>query len=65
MCACVGENRFEDIEDLVQDGLITLYLYRHNATQTMQEGQLETMARRKRAEKKLKNLKRSPGKYVC
>ena len=27
----VGENHYEDIEDLVADGLITLYMEEHNA----------------------------------
>ena len=27
----IGENHYEDIEDLVADGLITLYMEEHNA----------------------------------
>lgn len=58
----IGENRFESLEDLVQDGLITLYLQRHNVAQTMHEGQMQSMLRRKVAEKKLRLLKRTHGK---
>jgi hypothetical protein len=58
----LGENTFENLEDLVQDGLITLYLQRHNVAQAMHEGQMQSMVRRKRAEKKLKLLKRTHGK---
>ena len=59
---CVGENAFESLEDLVQDGLITLFLQRHNVAQTMHEGQVQSIVRRKKAEKKLKQLKRTHGK---
>lgn len=59
---CIGENTFESLEDLVQDGLITLYLQHHNVAQTMHEGQMQSMVRRKKEEKKLKSLKRTHGK---
>ena len=58
----IGENRFESFEDLVQDGVIILYLQHHNVAQTMQEGRLLSMARRQKTEKQLKLLKRSHGK---
>ncbi len=58
----IGENRFEDFGDLVQDGLIILYLQHHNVAQTMHEGRLLSMARRQKTEKQLKLLKRSHGK---
>lgn len=57
-----GENRFESVEDLVQDGLITLYLQQHNVVQTMHEGQMQSMARRKKAKRQLKQLKRVHGR---
>ena len=60
----VGENRFEILKDLVQDGLITLYLQHHNVAQTMHEGQMQSMLRRKATEKRLKLLKRAHGKLV-
>lgn len=60
--AILGDNHFEGIEDMVQDGLITLYLQQHNVAQTMHEGRMESMARRKRAEKRLHVLQRAHGK---
>ena len=61
-CLCIGENKFEVLADLVQDGLITLYLQQHNVSETMQEGRMQSIARKKRKEKKLKLLKRVHGR---
>ena len=57
-----GENHFESIEELVQDGLISLYLQQYNVAQTIYEGRLNSLARRVKAEKKLQQLKRTDGK---
>ena len=46
----------------MQDGLITLYLQHHNVAETMHEGQMQSLLRRKVTEKKLKYLKRAPGR---
>lgn len=61
---CTGENQFENVEDLVQDGIIILYLQQHNVAQAMHEGRLLSMARRRKTEKQLKLLKQSHGKLV-
>ncbi len=56
------DNHFEDIDDLVQDNLITLFLQQHNVAQTMHEGQMMSMVRRKSAQLKMQGLRRAHGK---
>ena len=45
-----GESRFPNVEDLVADGLIALYLQNHNAMDAMRKGQeQQVMVQRKRS----------------
>ena len=55
-----GEKRFDCIEDLVQDGLITLYLQKHDVAKVMEEGRNKTMVRREQS----RRLRRQDGRSV-
>jgi hypothetical protein len=48
----VGEKRFDDINDLVQDGLIALYLSQHNALKTLEIGRDVTRRHSQRLRRK-------------
>ncbi len=51
----VGDKRFDNLEELVEDGLITLCMMKHDVGQEMQKGRAVT---RKRTLK----LRRQPGR---
>ena len=53
-----GDKKFASVEDLVQDGLITLYLQKHDVAKLMEEGR-NRMARNN---EKVRQLKRQDGK---
>ncbi len=53
----VGDKRFDSLEELVEDGLITLFMMKHDVGLEMQKGRAVT---RKRTMK----LKRQPGRWV-
>ena len=55
-----GEKKFECLEDLVQDGLITLYLQQHNAGLTMQRGRVVVRHKSQRQTR----LKRKSARWV-
>lgn len=48
-----GDKKFDNLQDLVEDGLITLYLQNHDVAKAMEEGRTCTLARKK-TQKKLK-----------
>lgn len=48
----VGEKRFDDINDLVQDGLISLYLSQHNVLKTLEIGRDVTRQHSQRLRRK-------------
>ncbi len=49
-----GENKFEQLEDLVQDGLITLYLQKHDVAKVMEEGRNNTLLFRSSKQRRLR-----------
>lgn len=51
----VGDKKFDKLEELVEDGLITLFLMKHNVGQEMQKGRAVTR-------KKTMKLRRQPGR---
>ena len=53
-----GDKKFASVEDLVQDGLITLYLQKHDVAKVMEEGR----NRMTRKNEKVRQLKRQDGK---
>ena len=57
VCVCVGEKRFEVLHELVEDGLISVYLSQHNVMQALEKGRDVTRRQSLR-------LKRKPCGYV-
>ncbi len=61
VCVCVGEKPFESVEDLVQDGLITLYMEANNVEEYLQSArETRSMRRRMPTPPDSTNLDRSP-----
>ena len=50
----VGDKKFDSLEELVEDGLIILYLQKHGVVEAMEEGRHNTLARKKKAQNRLK-----------
>ena len=59
--ALPGDKKFESLEDMVQDGLITLFLQKHDVAKLMELGRKDSMACKN--EKNMR-LKRQHGRYV-
>lgn len=49
---CIGEKRFDDVHELVQDGLITVYLSQYNVMQALEKGRDITRQHSKKLRRK-------------
>lgn len=50
----LGDKKFDSVDELVEDGLITLYLQKHGVAEAMERGRHNTLARKSNAQSRLK-----------